>query len=61
MINITWDFIITIAVTAFITGSFNALANYFIYKLLIKHLDDIGDRVNGKHANVPYVTNKYKR
>lgn len=51
MINITWDFIVTIAITAFVTGSCNAIANYMVYRLLLKNLDRIENKVNGKTLN----------
>jgi hypothetical protein len=55
----SWDFIITIAVTAFITSTFNAIAQYFVYKFLIRNLDSLGDLRNGKKTkkgmDVPHL------
>lgn len=51
MVMITWDFFYTIAVTAFITSTFNAIAQYFVYKFLIKHLDTLGKAMNGKQPD----------
>ena len=48
MFEITFDFFMTVAVTAFISSTFNAIAQYFVYKFLIRHLDMLGSIRNGK-------------
>jgi hypothetical protein len=45
-IVLTWDTMIVIAVTAFITGGFNALGNYFIMKYLLEHINRIKKRIS---------------
>jgi hypothetical protein len=41
MINITWDTMFIVAITAFITGGFSALGNFFIMKYLLEHINKI--------------------
>jgi hypothetical protein len=58
MPNITWEIFWTIAITAFITSTFNAIAQYFVYKFLIKHLDTLGKALNGKETTKKEETDK---
>jgi hypothetical protein len=45
---ITWDFIITIAVTAIITNIFAAVTQIFMYKFLFNHVALLMGLRNGK-------------
>jgi len=38
---LSWEIITTIAVTAMISGACNAISQYFIYRLFLKHVDKI--------------------
>ena len=58
MPNITWEVFWTIAITAFITSTFNAIAQYFVYKFLLRHLDTLGKALNGKETKKNEETDK---
>jgi len=45
---ITWDFIMTIAVTAIITNIFAAITQIFMYKFLFNHVALLMGLRNGK-------------
>jgi len=47
-VSITWDFIITIAVTAIITNIFAAITQIFMYKFLFNHVAVLMGMRNGK-------------
>jgi hypothetical protein len=51
------DFIITIAVTAFVSGAFNALANFFVYKFVLKNLK--AEQKKDEHPVDPKVTEAF--